>query len=272
MTRQRRLLVAIALLVVGQGCGDDATATSTSTSTSTVALPPAGAGLDYQLGGAYPPDPDVGVVVRDRAEAPAPDRYSVCYVNGFQSQPDEAAFWLDDHAELLLRDGDGVPLVDPEWPDEYALDVSTAEQRAALLAIVGPWLDQCAEAGFDAVEVDNLDSYTRYDGLDEDDAVAFAAALAERAHAAGVAIAQKNSAELLGRRDETGFDFAVVEQCSEFDECGAFASAYDGSVLVVEYDETAFAEGCDRFPELSIVLRDPLLVRPGDTGYVRRSC
>ena len=102
--------------------------------------------------------------------------------------------------------------------------------------------------------------------------MAFAAALVERAHAAGLAIGQKNSAELLGRRDETGFDFAVSEQCNEFDECGAFADAYDGSVLVVEYDDAAFAEGCDRFPELSIVLRDLLLVSPGDAGYVRRSC
>lgn len=266
LPRLARLLAAAPLLIVGQGCGDD------TTTTSTVALPPIGAGLDYQLGGAYPPDPDVGIVVRDRAEEPAPDLYSVCYVNGFQTQPDEAAFWLDGHPELLLGDGDGVPVVDPEWPDEYALDVSTAEQRAALLAIVGPWLDQCAEDGYDAVEVDNLDSYTRFDGLDEDDVVAFASVLADRAHAAGLAIAQKNAAELLGRREDTGFDFAVVEQCNEFDECGAFTDAYDGSVLVVEYDDDAFAQGCDRFPELSIVLRDRLLVGPDDTSYVRRSC
>ena len=266
LRRPARLLAAVPLLLVW-GCGDDDVA-----ATSTVALPPAGAGLDYQLGDAYPPAAEVGIVVRDRAEAPAAGRYSVCYVNGFQSQPDDASFWLEDHPDLLLHDGDGAPLVDPEWPDEYALDVSTAQQREALLAIVGPWVDGCAADGFDAVEIDNLDSHTRYDGLDEDDAVAFASELADRAHAAGLAIAQKNSAELLDRRDETGFDFAVVEQCNEFDECGAFVDAYDGSVLAVEYDEAAFAEGCDRFPELSLVLRDRLLVGPGDTGYVRRSC
>jgi Glycoside-hydrolase family GH114 len=263
----RPLAAVVLLLLLGSGCGDDDVA-----ATTTVALPPAGAGLDYQLGEAYAPDAEVGIVVRDRVQAPAAGRYSICYVNGFQTQPDDASFWLDDHPDLLLRDGDGAPVVDPEWPDEYALDVSTAEQREALLAIVGPWVDRCAEDGFDAAEIDNLDSHTRYEGLDEDDAVAFAAELADRAHAAGLAIAQKNSAELLDRRDETGFDFAVVEQCNEFGECQAFADAYDGSVLVVEYDDAAFARGCERFPELSIVLRDRLLVGPGDTGYVRRSC
>ena len=79
--------------------------------------------------------------------------------------------------------------------------VSTAQQREALLAIVGPWVDGCAADGFDAVEIDNLDSHTRYDGLDEDDAVAFVSELADRAHDAGLAIADKNSAQLLDRRD-----------------------------------------------------------------------
>jgi hypothetical protein len=254
--------------VAGQGCGDD----GRGAGPVSWELPPAGGGFDYQLGAAYPPDADVELVVRDRTAEPASGTYSVCYVNGFQTQPGEADRWLEQHPDLVLRDAAGEPLVDPEWPDELALDVSTAEQRAGVLAVVGPWIDGCAASGFDAVEIDNLDSYTRFDGLDEDDAVALAAAYAERAHAAGLAIAQKNSAELLARRDETGFDFALVEQCSEFGECDAFVTAYDGLVFAVEYDEAAFAEGCEQHPDLALVLRDLDLVAPGDAGYVRRSC
>ena len=36
---------------------------------------------------------------------------------------------------------------------------------------------------------------------------------ADAAHAAGLPIAQKNSAEITGRRTEMGTDFAVAEEC-----------------------------------------------------------
>lgn len=260
------MLAAVALAVVGQACGDDAPGSTA------VALPPAGAGFDYQLGEAYEPADDVEVVVRDRTAAPAAGVYSVCYVNGYQTQPGEADLWLAGHPDLLLRGADGSPIVDPEWPDELALDVSTAERRAGVLAVVGPWIDECAASGFDAVEIDNLDSYTRFDGLDEDDAVALAAAYAGRAHAAGLAIAQKNSAELLGRRDEAGFDFAVVEQCAEHDECDDYAEAYGDLVFAVEYDPAVFDEACEQHPDLAVVLRDLELSGPGDPDHMRRSC
>lgn len=49
------------------------------------------------------------------------------------------------------------PLLDEDW-GEYLFDVSTPEKRAELLSIVGPWIEGCAADGFDAIEVDNLDS------------------------------------------------------------------------------------------------------------------
>src|SRR5262247_2141813 len=65
-------------------------------------LPPENAGLDYQLGGAYPPPSGVQIVSRDRTASPAAGLYSICYVNGFQIQPGEAASWMKDHADLIL--------------------------------------------------------------------------------------------------------------------------------------------------------------------------
>jgi len=238
-----------------------------------IALPPANAPLDYQLGGAYPPDTDVAVLSRDRTAAPDPARYNICYVNGFQSQPDEASLWLDEHSDLLLRDDSGTPLIDPEWPDEYILDISTPANRAHLTDIVGAWIDGCATSGFQAVEIDNLDTYTRFsDQLTEDQAVDFARQLAQRAHANGLAIGQKNSAELLPRRTEISFDFAVVEQCSEYDECGLFAAAYGDQVYAIEYTQANFDKGCDQFPQISIVLRDRDVSAPGSPTYVREAC
>src|SRR3546814_6194319 len=56
-------------------------------------LPPDGAAFDYQLGGAYPPPDGVEIVVRDRTAGPLEDAYSICYVNGFQTQPGEQDLW-----------------------------------------------------------------------------------------------------------------------------------------------------------------------------------
>ena len=75
-----------------------------------VALPPAGAGFDYQLGGGYPPPAGVTVVARDRHDPPAGD-YSICYLNAFQTQPGERRRWP--RGLVLTRLGD-----DPGWPGE----------------------------------------------------------------------------------------------------------------------------------------------------------
>ena len=84
-------------------------------------------------------------------------------------------------------------------------------------------IETCARKGFDAVEFDNLDSWTRFDGtdragavpFDEDDAVAYAARLTAIAHALGLAVGQKNTPQLDASTslDVIGFDFAVVEEC-----------------------------------------------------------
>jgi hypothetical protein len=238
-----------------------------------IELPEPNAAFDYQLGGAYEPAADVATVVRDRTDPPAAGRYNVCYVNGFQTQPGEAAYWLEEHPDLLVRDAEGQPLVDPDYPDEMLLDPSTSEQRAELVSIVGRWIDGCAAAGFDAVEIDNLGNFARFpDQLTEDATVSFARRLVDRAHRAGLAIAQKNSPELLARRWETGFDFALVEQCNEFDECVGFTERYGDEVYVIEYDRDAFERGCRDHPELAIVLRDRALVLPDTATYVRRAC
>ena len=247
--------------------------TSTDDDAATFALPPPNGGLDYQLGGAYEPTSDATVLARDRTETPEPGIYNICYVNGFQTQPGEGAMWLAEHRDLLLNNSDGSPVTDPEWPDEYILDTSTPEQRDQLLAIVGAWIDGCADSGFHAVEIDNLDTYSRFPAsLTADDAVEFARALATRAHAAGLAIGQKNAADLVGRRAETDFDFAVVEQCNEFDECDQFTAGYNDQVYIIEYERDAFERGCAAYAGLSIVFRDVGLSARGTSTYVYDAC
>ncbi len=248
------------------------TSLSPSPTQVSVRLPPPNAGFDYQLGGAYPPPAGVTVVSRDRTEAPEPDLYNICYVNGFQVQPDDVALWKTEHPDLMLRDKDGNLVIDPDW-DEIMLAPTTPERRTALAEVIGEWIAKCAADGFDAVEIDNLDTFTRSDRLiSEDDAVAQMRLFADAAHALGLPIAQKNSAEIVGRQAEMDTDFAVAEECNRYEECDAYTRGYGDHVLVIEYRRPDFDAACHAYPNLSIVLRDLDLVTPTDAGYVFGSC
>ncbi|MEW2130900.1 endo alpha-1,4 polygalactosaminidase [Streptomyces sp. NPDC005435] len=234
-----------------------------------IRLPPRHAGFDYQIGGAYPPPAGVRIVTRDRSGSPAPGRYNVCYVNAFQAQPGERAGWP---ADLLLRDGDGRTVIDEDW-DEPLLDLGTPAKRERIARRVNAWTDGCARKGFDAVEPDNYDSYTRSRRLlTADDAVAYMRLLTRHAHARRLAVGQKNTAELTGRRKAAGLDFAVAEECGQYDECGVYAKAYDDRVLDVEYTDAGLRKALARWGgRLSIVRRDLEVSTPGDPGYVRRT-
>lgn len=261
--------VLLAALLPTVGCG-----TGQRPSRDVPVTPPAaGARFDYQIGGGYPPAKGVSVVSRDRSDRPAPGVYSVCYVNAFQAQPGASPWWRRHHPELLLRDRRGAPVVDEEW-DEVLFDVSTAARRSALAAVVGRWIGDCAARGFQAVEPDNLDSFDRSQGLlTPDQNAAYARLLVTRAHAAGLAVAQKNTAELLPRHADVGFDFAVAEECGEFAECGDYAVAYADRVLVVAYTAADFGRTCRRWRDrLSVVLRDRDVVPAGERGHVFRTC
>jgi hypothetical protein len=150
---------------------------------------------------------------------------------------------------------------------------TTPKRRAELAGVIGAWIAKCASDGFDAVEIDNLDTFTRSHHLiSENDAVAQMRLFADAAHAAGLPIAQKNSAEISGRRANMGTDFAVAEECDRYQECDAYTRAYGDHVLVIEYRRRDFDAGCAAYPSLSIVLRDLDLVAPTDTGYVFARC
>jgi len=239
---------------------------------ATLRLPPANAGFDYQLGGSYPPPAGVRVLARDRTAQPVLGLYNICYVNGFQIQPGEVAFWETNHPELMLRDGGGNLVVDTEW-NEVLLDVSTPSKRAAIAAVIATWIEGCARAGYDAVDIDNLDSFSRSQGLlTVDHDVAAMRLYADEAHARGLAISQKNAPEIAGRRAEMATDFAVAEECNRYSECGDYTAAYGDQVFIIEYRRADFDSGCAAYPNLSIILRDLDLVTPADRGYLYQGC
>ena len=240
-----------------------------------VTLPPTAGVADYQLGGAYTPRQDVQIVTRDRTDPPAAGRYSICYVNSFQTQPGTLRWWTKKHPSLLLRDAKGRLVRDPGWPDEVLLDLRTSRKRAAIGAVNRSWFAQCARKGYQAVEPDNLDSWTRSKGrLKKAHAVAFAKWLVREAHGTGLAIAQKNAPQL--SRRGLGFDFAVAEECEVYRECGAYTRTYGTRLIEIEYTDngrTAFERACAaRAGSASILLRDRDVVVPRSSRYVFRTC
>jgi hypothetical protein len=246
-------------------------------SAGAVTPPPPNGSFDYQLGGAFPPPPGTQIVTRDRTESPLGGVYSICYVNAFQTQPSELKWWRARHRSLLLR-RQGREVQDPGWPGEVLLDTSSARRRAGILKVVGRWIDGCARKGFQAVEPDNLDTWTRSKGrLTSSDNFALARRLIARAHRAGLAIGQKNAAEKAQSGRRLGFDFAVAESCQVYDECDAYTDAYGAEVLEVEYadegGESNFEAACQaRGASISINYRDRDLRTAGDPGYVDRAC
>lgn len=258
------------------GCGSSATPDPAAD----VALPPTEGVFDYQLGAAADRLTDgtpLDVVVRDATAAPLEDAYNVCYVNGFQTQP--GSDWSD-RPSALLRDASGDPVRDPDWPDEIILDPSTASTRASILEVVGPVIETCAADGFDAVEIDNLDTWTRFDEISQEGAFALASAYVTAAHDLGLAIAQKNAAQAARpAHDNLGFDLAVVEECGAYSECAAYTDVYGSHVLQIEYPDSlteadlTFADVCaDPARAPLTILRDRDLVDQDDPTYVYDAC
>lgn len=122
------------------------------------------------------------------------------------------------------------------WPDERWLDIRRVD---VLRPVLAARFDLCAEKGFDGVEPDWMDSHTQDTGfpITAADQLRFNRMLADMAHERGLAIGLKND---LGQVAELAdvFDFAVVEQCAEYGECGELAPFLDRDkpVFHAEYD------------------------------------
>ena len=260
------------------------TAPTTPPPVNGIQVPPVNAQFDYQIGGDYALPAGVTVVSRDWfAGASAANAYNICYVNAFQTQPDDGS----GRPDLTSQWPSSVVLTgvadDPNWPGEYLIDISTATKRQVAASHVEQMVNECARKGFDAVEFDNLDSWTRFDDIPaladsipfgQSEAVLYATLLTDYAHSKGLAVGQKNTAQIIGNDDhrEVGFDFAIVEQCGEYNECGDFTAGYGDNVIAIEYTASGFNRACSGFGDrISIVRRNVDVRRPG-AGYIYQSC
>jgi Glycoside-hydrolase family GH114 len=78
---------------------------------------------------------------------------------------------------------------------------------------------------------------------------------------------------VLAQAVSIGFDFAVVEECGEFSECGDFAAVYGAAIVAVEYGDVGFERACQAIGGASsVVRRDVTVTVPGDAAYVYDEC
>ncbi|MDJ0313679.1 endo alpha-1,4 polygalactosaminidase [Arthrobacter sp. H35-D1] len=182
----------------------------------------------------------------------------VCYFNagGWEEWREDAALF---DPPLLGLDLDG-------WPGERWLDV---RQQDELLPLMAARMDACKERGFDAVDPDNVDGYANDSGfaLTKQHQLAYIRSLAGLAHERGLGFGLKNAPDLVAELVDD-IDFAVNEQCHEYEECAAYAPllASGKAVVDIEY-ETTPAQVCPSVPRGMEVLFKPL-----DLGAERTTC
>ncbi len=143
----------------------------------------------------------------------AQGRRVVCYFSAGSSED-----WRPDFSQFAANDmGNGLD----GWPGERWLDTRSANVRA----IMKKRLDLAKSKGCDGVEPDNVDGYTNHPGfpLNAATQLDYNKFLAAEAHARGLAVALKNDVDQVTDLI-SHFDFAVNEQCFEYDECGAYTA------------------------------------------------
>lgn len=153
------------------------------------------------------------------------------------------------------------------WPGEQWLDI---RRRNVLGPIMAARFDQCRAKGFDAVEPDNVDGYANDSGfpLTAADQLSYNRWIAGLAHSRGMSVGLKND---LGQVSQlvSAFDFAVNEQCAQFNECEALVPFIRAgkAVLHVEYElgTGAFCAETRKYGFSS-------MRKPEDLGAAREPC
>ncbi|MFH8343436.1 endo alpha-1,4 polygalactosaminidase [Streptomyces sp. NPDC018045] len=130
----------------------------------------------------------------------------------------------------------GVIGEDNGWEGERWLDVRRLDVLRPLLA---KRFDMCRDKGFDAVEPDNVDGYKNETGFDltAEDQLAFNRMIAKLAHDRGLSVGLKNDLDQIPQL-VGDFDFAVNEQCAQYDECAKMTPFIEAgkAVFHVEYE------------------------------------
>jgi hypothetical protein len=166
------------------------------------------------------------------------------------------------------------------WPNENWLLVTAANQSTILPLMKARFQSWCQAKGFDAIEPDNIDAFSNISQISQADNVAYDLAIAGLAHGLSLSIGMKNLLPSLDASYVAGavaaFDWALVEQCYEYTECGAYTQAggfvpLGKAVFDVEYNVSPTCASADA-AHMNAQKRDLNLTGPTGSGYVYSPC
>jgi hypothetical protein len=197
-------------------------------------IPPMSTPWQWQLTGTIDQTVDVPMYDVDLFDVPASvvaslqakGRHVVCYMSAgtFEDWRPDAA----DFPAAVKGSSNG-------WPGEKWLDIRRLDILAPIMAAR---MDLCKSKGFDAIEPDNVDGYANKSGfpLTDADQIAYNTWLATAAHSRGLSIGLKNDLDQVNDL-VSSFDWALNEQCFQYNECGALApfTKAGKAVFEVEY-------------------------------------
>lgn len=157
------------------------------------------------------------------------------------------------------------------WPGQYWLD--TREPK--VLEVMKSRIEQAKAKGCDGIEADDIDARSNDPGfsIKASEQQAFIKALANATHANGMAFGLKNDLEEIGALLEVS-DFAINEECFEYDECDALKPfiAAGKAVFQVEYSEGDLAKkGSEVCPDANRLNFDTL-IKHLDLDAPRHAC
>jgi hypothetical protein len=229
----RKLALAallLALLALGAGAG------SAAASQSYWHPRPTTTAWQWQLQGKLDLSPAASVFDIDAFESSAANVAAlhkqgdkvICYV--------DAGSWEEYRPDASQFPKSSLGAVYEGYPEERWLDIAHYGKFAAIMKAR---IALCARKGFDAVEPDNIAGWENKTGFDltRADQLRYNRWFAGQVHKAGMAVALKNdpkqAAQLVGT-----FDFAIVEECFQYEECGYYKTfvAHHKAVYEAEYE------------------------------------
>lgn len=190
----------------------------------------------WQLQGQIDTSVDAPVYELDGFDTPArvvrrlhrQGRKAICYIS--------AGSWEEWRPDADRFPGRALGRVYDGYPDERWLDI---RRIRALAPVLRARIAMCARKGFDAVEPDNINGWENRTGfpLSGADQLRFNRWLARQVHRAGLSVALKNDGPQ-AKRLVRHFDFAVVESCFTYDECGPYRAFIRAgkAVFATEYE------------------------------------
>ncbi|HEX3736986.1 MAG TPA: endo alpha-1,4 polygalactosaminidase [Solirubrobacterales bacterium] len=129
------------------------------------------------------------------------------------------------------------------YPEERWLDIAHFGKFAAIME---RRIEMCAHKRFDAVEPDNIAGWENKTGfpLTRADQLRYDRWIAAQVHRRGMAVALKNDPRQ-ARQLVGDFDFAIIEECFQYDECGFYKPFIVAGKAVFEAEyELPTAEFC----------------------------